>query len=152
MINTAVCLIKINCPFLKQVVYFTIHMSYHTYDTGTWQRLFSPNKLLGIHFGNSSFLDSFRDFQEWFQVIIWVFMPIFGIHSARYFLAFVYNYTCQGKEKLRIMYFSNENHWTRISNVECCITPKKASDHEEADTKLVSLKSIMPTYRLVRVS
>ena len=39
----------------------------------------------------------------------------------------------------RVIFFSNKDHCQKISCFEASIVPEKASDHEEADTKLVAL-------------
>ena len=41
--------------------------------------------------------------------------------------------------KERVVFFSNSEHCSKITSEGCCLVPEKASDHEEADTKLVAL-------------
>ena len=38
-----------------------------------------------------------------------------------------------------MMFFSNTNHCSKITQSEMSIIPDKSSEHEEADTKLVVL-------------
>ena len=47
----------------------------------------------------------------------------------------------EGKERLerRVIFFSNKHHCRRISISSTNIIPQFASDHEEADTKLIAL-------------
>ena len=39
----------------------------------------------------------------------------------------------------KMMFFSNTNHCSKITQSEMSIIPDKSSEHEEADTKLVAL-------------
>ena len=41
--------------------------------------------------------------------------------------------------KERVVFFSNSEHCSKITSEGSCLVPEKASDHEEADTKLVAL-------------
>ena len=43
------------------------------------------------------------------------------------------------KLKDRTIFYSNKDHCIMISATNSCIVPELASDHEEADTKLVAL-------------
>ena len=41
--------------------------------------------------------------------------------------------------KERVVFFSNREYYSKIRSEGSCLVPEKASDHEEADTKLVAL-------------
>ena len=41
--------------------------------------------------------------------------------------------------KERVVFFSNSQHCSKITSEGSCLVPERASDHEEADTKLVAL-------------